>query len=489
MAPRARPKAAAAGDSPKKLSKEATWAIKKPDAEPLLRRDIQWQVLTDIFSDRTFRFTAPVDSGSPVGPAIFLNFDQLYLEALLSSIKTTQNLRSKLIEHPPFAVNFCKICLLINVGRINTTLAFYPSMKTALRTYHPVPSLQADDPSRKDMQDAPRIKGILKACFLDWEVMDQPTVLKDIAKKAVAPALTRGPPTTVVTAIFLLFAEAAWVSEKYFPPGFDLYDLFYPSDMPSLPRAHAFLSLVHHVLESKSFLADFDTPTPPPIPLERPIVIDRLDAHPQENVDPVEELTYAREMKEVRLGIVKTVPAYLKREEQLNQREQKKVEKEKEKDEGPGIEPANKKRRVAGADNVLRSYAKVAHDNDAKEAVPDILPYGWEYEDWSHTVPNSSGLPHAWHKTKRDMEQNHDPDYDSDEEDAWSYDTLLRRQLLTVEDPTTGQRVPVKQLKEYDEWIRRRDHGTDGGDDAESVVQDHGDEMDMDRGSDGDGDD
>ena len=58
-------------------------------------------------------------------------------------------------------------------------------MKTALRTYHPVPSLQADDPSRKDMQDAPRIKGILKACFLDWEVMDQPTVLKDIAKKAV----------------------------------------------------------------------------------------------------------------------------------------------------------------------------------------------------------------------------------------------------------------------------------------------------------------
>lgn len=58
-------------------------------------------------------------------------------------------------------------------------------MKTALRTYHPVPSLQADDPSRKDMQDAPRIKGILKACFLDWEVMDQPAILKDIAKKSV----------------------------------------------------------------------------------------------------------------------------------------------------------------------------------------------------------------------------------------------------------------------------------------------------------------
>lgn len=39
-------------------------AIKKFDAEPLLRQDIQWQVLDHIFADRSFRFTAPVDSAS-----------------------------------------------------------------------------------------------------------------------------------------------------------------------------------------------------------------------------------------------------------------------------------------------------------------------------------------------------------------------------------------------------------------------------------------
>lgn len=87
MAPRAR-KSAAAAESPKKVTKE--WAIKKvdgqsllslsvspsnpesgrvlttrlfPPAEPLLRADIQANVLDLIFQDRVFQYTAPVDSG------------------------------------------------------------------------------------------------------------------------------------------------------------------------------------------------------------------------------------------------------------------------------------------------------------------------------------------------------------------------------------------------------------------------------------------
>lgn len=38
-------------------------------------------------------------------------------------MKTTQSVRSKLVANPEFAMNYCKICLLINVGRFNTTLA------------------------------------------------------------------------------------------------------------------------------------------------------------------------------------------------------------------------------------------------------------------------------------------------------------------------------------------------------------------------------
>lgn len=59
-------------------------------------------------------------------------------------------------------------------------------MKTAMRTYHPIPSLQTDETSKKDLSDAPRIKGILKASLLDWEMKQQPSCLQDIAKKLVS---------------------------------------------------------------------------------------------------------------------------------------------------------------------------------------------------------------------------------------------------------------------------------------------------------------
>lgn len=60
---------------------------------------------------------------------------------------------------------------LQDVGRINTTMAFFPEMKTALRTYHPVPSLQKTD---GNAQDAPRIKNCLKAALLPSEFKSLP---------------------------------------------------------------------------------------------------------------------------------------------------------------------------------------------------------------------------------------------------------------------------------------------------------------------------
>jgi Ino eighty subunit 1 len=48
------------------------------------------------------------------------------------------------------------------VGSLPCTrvLAVFPEMRTALRTYHPVPSLQMTD---DNLQDAPRIKNCLKS--------------------------------------------------------------------------------------------------------------------------------------------------------------------------------------------------------------------------------------------------------------------------------------------------------------------------------------
>jgi Ino eighty subunit 1 len=56
-------------------------------------------------------------------------------------------------------------------------------MKTALRSYHPVPSLQKTD---GNLQDAPRIKNCLKAALLPFEAKgNPPSTPAAIIEKAV----------------------------------------------------------------------------------------------------------------------------------------------------------------------------------------------------------------------------------------------------------------------------------------------------------------
>lgn len=95
-------------------------------------------------------------------------------------------------------------------------------MKTALRTYHPVPSLQKTD---GNAQDAPRIKNCLKAALLPSELKTlPPSTPEDILEKAVSHCLSQlrsrkrfilyykaglRPPTTVVNLVFVLANHAA----------------------------------------------------------------------------------------------------------------------------------------------------------------------------------------------------------------------------------------------------------------------------------------
>lgn len=60
-------------------------------------------------------------------------------------------------------------------------------MKTALRSYHPVPSLQKTD---GNLQDAPRIKNCLKAALLPSEFKGTPPSSPlEILEKAVRSQL------------------------------------------------------------------------------------------------------------------------------------------------------------------------------------------------------------------------------------------------------------------------------------------------------------
>lgn len=64
----------------------------------------------------------------------------------------------------------------------------FPEMKTALRTYHPVPALQR---TNGNLQDAPRIKNILKSCFRPGEEQGNCTTPGDVLARLVSRNFSR----------------------------------------------------------------------------------------------------------------------------------------------------------------------------------------------------------------------------------------------------------------------------------------------------------
>lgn len=115
-------------------------------------------------------------------------------------------------------------------------------MRAQLRTYHSIPSLQAhQDPNAyKQLQDAPRLKSILKGASED---SDQPNTIEKIKAATI-------PRTNPVNLIFVLSQYAPKVSETHFYPPRDFFDLVMRSTMSSKSRAKAFLWLVWWYLES-----------------------------------------------------------------------------------------------------------------------------------------------------------------------------------------------------------------------------------------------
>ena len=115
-------------------------------------------------------------------------------------------------------------------------------MRAQLRTYHSIPCLQADqDPSAyKQLQDAPRLKSILKGASEDDE---QPNGIEKIKALPV-------PRTNPVNLIFVLSQFAPKVSDQHFFPPRDFFDLVMRPTLSSESRANAFLWLLWYYLES-----------------------------------------------------------------------------------------------------------------------------------------------------------------------------------------------------------------------------------------------
>lgn len=90
--------------------------LKKDDGIPLWRKDIQYDFLKLVFEDDKAVFTKPADSTTGH------TFADIYLDAMAKSSKCSKILKDKLLTERPAAINMAMVCLLVNFGRMNTTL-------------------------------------------------------------------------------------------------------------------------------------------------------------------------------------------------------------------------------------------------------------------------------------------------------------------------------------------------------------------------------
>ncbi|CAI4060964.1 hypothetical protein SKDZ_06G0520 [Saccharomyces kudriavzevii ZP591] len=213
--------------------------LKKPDGEPFNRKDIQFSFMQEILMDKRQIFTnvlKPLYKNSVVpinidGEKISINvtdkeydartfvfndkltFAQLYVLTIATSVKCSKILRDKLLLDQQVAFSTCVLALLVNIGRLNTTINFYLEMTSQLRTFHSVPVLQlhANDP--KLLQDTPRLKSILKnlpwgneqiSLMETYEKIDQDGSEVDIANKF-----------NVINMLFSICDNFSLVDEKF----------------------------------------------------------------------------------------------------------------------------------------------------------------------------------------------------------------------------------------------------------------------------------
>lgn len=277
-------------------------AIKKEDGQPLMRKDIQFDFLHAVFYDQTKAFTSSYDP-SRTG----LSFADIYIEAMARSERTSNVLRDKLYNEKESALSMAMICLLVNLGRMNTTLNFFPEMRAQLRTYHAIPSLQAkNDPNAyKALQDAPRLKSILKgSCSPSDGAENQPSTLESLEARL-------RPRCNPIALIFVLAQYAPTISERHFKKRLDFFDLIMRTTLGSATRAKAFLWLVWWYLES-DFSDEHAKRNPfgsadPPDDSRNGIFVPPLDYLTEEqaaleNVDTQEEIEYGEKKRLERLN-------------------------------------------------------------------------------------------------------------------------------------------------------------------------------------------
>lgn len=255
--------------------------LKKPDGRPFTRSDIQFEFLNELFNNKTAAFTDPLD------PANKLTFKDIYTQSIAYSSKCSKILKDRFLNEPRMSIPTTMICLLVNVGRMNTTINFVPDMKSQLRTYHSIPCLQlSGKDNEKQLQDTPRLKSILKACCDDND-----PVQNDLAKLRASTAC---PKTNIINAIFLLCASDEYVQKQYFSGlEYTIFDIFLSSEYKPRDRSLLFLWILYDVVEQGA--NPFGDTQP---------VLGRIDDGVKYDTDTQEEIEFGERMYSLRTRIL-----------------------------------------------------------------------------------------------------------------------------------------------------------------------------------------
>lgn len=271
-------------------------SLKKGEGEPLNRHDVQYALLEKIFNDETAVFSPRPgsDYDLPDEDDNFLTFNELYVEDFLCSNKLSRTLRDKFVNDPEVTKKVCMACLLVNTGRINTTLVFTP---TQARTYNPIPAIQAYGSGHKMLQDAPRLKGILKGSCdtapVDWEAM-----------RAAQKAGAKKPILNPIQLIFLFSSPNTTIDVTHFKDyAFLPHELLSDTRYTSDSRAKAWLWLMYHYIETNGTAEDAQKNPfgPSPGELLVPTLVPAEEGESYaENIDLPAEVEYSTKMWEER---------------------------------------------------------------------------------------------------------------------------------------------------------------------------------------------
>ncbi|AGO13838.1 AaceriAGL028Cp [[Ashbya] aceris (nom. inval.)] len=255
----------------KKKGKEPsryTRHLKKQDGEQFTRKDIQFAFLYELLSDKRQIFenthvgSFSISAGPPTNDVLNvtdvtytarnfignsrLTFSQLYVLTIASSKKCSKILRDKLLFDHQVAFSTCVLSLLVNFGRLNTTVNFFPEMTSQLRTFHSIPCLQHQTRDPKSLQDTPRIKSILKTI---------PTGQETLKLSAWYSSSERHFRVNPVNLLFTICDNPQIVNEHFVSGYVDadttLFELFDSPKYQPKDRADFFLWLLYIHLETK----------------------------------------------------------------------------------------------------------------------------------------------------------------------------------------------------------------------------------------------